>query len=90
MAIHQQLAAPLAAAPLANIAEEGDLTITRERKVMKPYAAWTGKMDGTNVYSEAELHRWLGALLCFIEAKSTILEPLLREFCVNPGIQNAR
>ncbi len=67
MAIHQQLALP-------QPPDEDDRTILPEKKV-EPYDAWTGKMEpsgsGSSICSEAELHRWLAALLYFIEAQST-------------------
>ena len=42
MALHQQLAAPLAAT-----AEEDDLTIPPEKNNLLPYKIWTGKTVGT-------------------------------------------
>ena len=87
MAIHQQLAAPLAAT-----ADADDLTIPNEKNKQLPYKVWTGKLElsglGSSIYTSAELHRWLAALLCFIEAQSSVLGPLLREFCLNPGMQD--
>ena len=87
MAIHQQLATPLAAP-----ADADALTIPNETNKQLPYKVWTGKLElqgsGSSIYSESEVHRWLAALLCFIEAHSTVLGPLLREFCLNPGMQD--
>ena len=88
MAIHNQPTASFAAAPLAV-----DRTIPLVPPVRKlvPYEAWTGKMEvppGSHVCSEAELHRWMAALLCFVEAQSPSLGPILREFCINPGMQD--
>ena len=87
MALHHHQ--PHTAAHLAAPEAEDDRTITPERKV-KSYPAYTDKMTplapGSSICSEAELLRWLAGLLCFIEAQSTVLGPLLREFCVNPGM----
>ena len=30
----------------------------------------------------------MAALLCFVEAQSPSLGPILREFCINPGMQD--
>jgi len=85
MAIHQQLATPLAAT-----ADVADLTIPDEKNKQLPYKVWTGKLElsglGSSIYTSAELHRWLAALLCFVEAQSSVLGPLLREFCLDPGM----
>ena len=43
-------------------------------------------MTGTNICSEDELHRWMGALLCFVEAQSSVLAGPLRELCLKPGM----
>ena len=70
------------------------MTIPNETNKQLPYKVWTGKLElqgsGSSIYmySEAEVHRWLAARLCFIEAQSTVLGPLLREFCWNPGMQD--
>jgi hypothetical protein len=43
-------------------------------------------MVGTHICTKQELTRWLMALLFFIEAQSDTLGPLLRIFCVDPGM----
>ena len=88
MAMHHQPTDSPSAAPIMV-----DRTLPPVPPVRKlvPYEAWTGKMEvppGSHVCSEAELHRWMAALLCFVEAQSPILGPILREFCINPGMQD--
>ena len=43
-------------------------------------------MVGTHICTKQELLRWLMALLFFIEAQSDTLGPLLRAFCLDPGM----
>ena len=88
MAMHHQPTDSPSAAPIMV-----DRTLPPVPPVRKlvPYEAWTGKMEvppGSHVCSEAELHRWMAALLCFVEAQSPSLGPILREFCINPGMQD--
>jgi hypothetical protein len=52
----------------------------------KPFLNWTERMVGTHICTKQELTRWLMALLFFIEAQSDTLGPLLRIFCVDPGM----
>jgi hypothetical protein len=55
-------------------------------KSIKPFPPWTERMIGTHICCYLELLRWLTILLCFVEAHSDILGPLLRLFVKDPGM----
>ena len=59
------------------------------QKTLKPFPTWTERLVGTHICCYHELLRWLTVLLCFVEAQSDILEPLLRSFCKSPGMCNS-
>ena len=52
----------------------------------KPFLNWSDRMVGTHICTKQELLRWLMALLFFIEAQSDTLGPILRAFCLDPGM----
>jgi len=58
----------------------------QQNSTRKPFLTWTDRMVGTHICTKQELMRWLMALLFFIEAQSDILGPLLRVFCLDPGM----
>ena len=57
-----------------------------QQHTRKPFLNWTDRMVGTHICTKQELLRWLMALLFFIEAQSDTLGPLLRAFCLDPGM----
>ena len=58
-------------------------------KSIKPFPPWTERMIGTHICCYLELLRWLTILLCFVEAHSDILGPLLRLFVKDPGMNDS-
>ena len=56
---------------------------------IKPFPPWTERMTGTHICCYHELLRWLTTLLCFVEAHSGLLGPLLRLFMKDPGMNDA-
>ena len=58
-------------------------------KVIKPFPPWTEIMTGTHICCPHELLRWLAILLCFVEAHSAVLGPLLRLFIKDPGMNDS-
>ena len=46
-------------------------------------------MTGTHICCPHELIRWLAILLCFVEAHSDLLGPLLRLFMKDPGMNDS-
>ena len=56
---------------------------------LKPFPTWTEKMAGTHICCYLELIRWLTILLCFVEAHSGVLGPLLRLFMKDPGMNDS-
>ena len=58
----------------------------KQNHTRKPFLNWTDRMVGTHICTKQELLRWLMALLFFIEAQSDTLGPLLRVFCLDPGM----
>ena len=56
--------------------------------VRKPFLTWTDRLVGTHICTKQELLRWLTALLFFVEAESDTLGPLLRIFCLDPGMSH--
>ena len=58
-------------------------------KSIKPFPSWTERMTGTHICCYLELLRWLTILLCFVEAHSDLLGPLLRLFIKDPGMNDS-
>jgi hypothetical protein len=59
------------------------------KTALKPFPPWTEKMTGTHICCYLELLRWLTILLCFVEAHSDVLGPLLRLFMKDPGMNDS-
>ena len=58
-------------------------------KSIKPFPPWTERTTGTHICCYLELLRWLTILLCFVEAHSDLLGPLLRLFIKDPGMNDS-